>query len=123
MTSLTVTQGYWTLNTSSNRILVEIRASWRVIQGMFLIRLDPDPIKASIEMVSCLLVEAAPGDPNEGLYLDEAWWHLEWVLKRVNAEAHPEPLVLAALGELLSVYQQLRFSMQTAVASAELARP
>ena len=90
---------------------------------MFLIGLDSDPIKASIEMVSCLLVEAAPGDSNEGFYLDEAWWHLEWVLKKVNAEAHPDPLVIAALDELMPVYQEMRFSMQTGFAEPELARP
>jgi hypothetical protein len=90
---------------------------------MFLIGLDPDPIKASIEMVSCLLVEASSGDSNQGMYLDEAWWHLEWVLNRVNVESHPDPLVLAALDEILPVYQKMRLAMQTGAVEPELARP
>jgi hypothetical protein len=75
---------------------------------MFLTLVDQDPLKAHVELASCLMVEAASGDSNQDQYMNEAWWHLEWALKIIKKEANPDPLALEAMDELLPVYQEMR---------------
>ena len=74
---------------------------------MFLIRVDPNPLKARVELASCYLVEAACSGSNFDLYLDEAGWHLNWAIKLMYSEAHPDPLAIAALSELLPLYHSM----------------
>ena len=83
---------------------------------------DQNPLKARVELASCLLVEAATSDSDQSLYLDEAWWHLEWALKLIQSEACPDPLALEAMDELLPVYQKMRCAMQSEI-QASLALP
>jgi len=84
----------------------------RVIAGMFMLLVDQNPLRSRVELASCLLVEASTSGSNQDLYLEEAWWHIEWALKLIKAEARPDPLALEALDELLPVYQYLCWVMQ-----------
>lgn len=89
-----------------------------------LILVDRNPLRARVELASCLLMEAACFDVDQDLYLDEAGWHLSWAFKLLKAEAHPDPLAVAALDELLPLYQEMCASTPSgAVASGTPTAP
>ena len=75
---------------------------------MFLQLVNSDPVQSRIELASCLLVEATTGNPSlEQEYLDEAWWLLQWAVKILMAEAHPDPLACSALNELVPICKEM----------------
>jgi hypothetical protein len=87
---------------------------------MFLTLVNPDPLCAHVELASCLLVESACSVSDLESYLDEAGWHIRWALKIICTETRPDPLAIAALNELLPIYQSMSGFTPTALTLALL---